>query len=59
MSSAHFLIELFVFWVSSSINPLKILNTNPLSDMAFVFLKKSSSLTPFSSVLGIEGDKSS
>ena len=35
MSSAHFLIELFVLWVLSLISSLQILDTSPLSDMSF------------------------
>ena len=35
MSSAHFLIGLFVFWVLSYISFSYILDNNPLSDMSF------------------------
>ena len=35
MSSAHFLIGLFVFWVLSLISSLQILDTNPLFDESF------------------------
>ena len=35
MSSAHFLIGLFVFWVLSCISSFYILDTNPLLDMSF------------------------
>ena len=35
MSSAHFLIGLFIFWVLSFKSSLYILDTNPLSDMSF------------------------
>ena len=36
MSSARFLIGLFVFWVLSYISSLYILDINPLSDISFV-----------------------